>query len=529
MCIRASSAASLEVSRLRSKLSLSGILPPKLRPLLISLGSVGSVTAFLLAFDNAVAISLAPIAYLIPVIFAATRWGIWPATLASIASAAAADFFFLAPIYSFRIDDSQEAVDLLLFLLVALVSSNLASRLRNETEALRVREKEVQALYELSRSLAACFSMKDLVAAIQIHISRTTGHNAAFIITTPDGALEQPELTAVPGGVHKCIAEMASSTDRPAHTVIDEPTHNVWLLRSVCSQMTVHGVIAVNIGHSSCETTRSRTRSIDAVLGEASLALKRLDIGKAIEDAKLHLEAQRLREAFLGSLSHELRSPLAAIYGSASVLDHAPVIRTDARLQSLVVVICDEAKRLDGFVQNLLSATRITAGGVEPRLAWADPADIVNAAIRQRSARLASHTLDIKFGDEMPMVNVDSALIEESFGHLLENAAKYSPSRSRISISTRFDRGQVILSVSDCGAGITPNEQKQLGRKSFRSARHLTTIPGSGLGFWIASALVRANAGTIEVSSAGQGLGTTVSIGLPGSLVTEQELTASHE
>src|SRR6202045_4712606 len=108
-------------------------------PLLMSLLGVGLVTAPLLLLDEAVAANLVPIAYLIPVIVAATRWGIWPATLASITSMAAADFFFFPPIYSFRVEDPQEAIDLLLFLVVALVSSNLASRLRNETEALRRR------------------------------------------------------------------------------------------------------------------------------------------------------------------------------------------------------------------------------------------------------------------------------------------------------------------------------------------------------------------------------------------------------
>jgi K+-sensing histidine kinase KdpD len=117
----------------------------------MSLVSVGLVTAVLLLFDRALAANLVPIAYLIPVIIAATRWGIWPATLASIAGMAAADFFFFPPIYSFQVDDPQEVIDLLLFLVVALVSSDLASRLRHETETLRQREKEIQQLYEFSR------------------------------------------------------------------------------------------------------------------------------------------------------------------------------------------------------------------------------------------------------------------------------------------------------------------------------------------------------------------------------------------
>jgi two-component system sensor histidine kinase KdpD len=117
-------------------------------------------------------------------------------------------------------------------------------------------------------------------------------------------------------------------------------------------------------------------------------------------------------------------------------------------------------------------------------------------------------------------------LIEEACGQLLENAAKYSPSGSTISVGARFEQGRVILSINDQGVGITADEQQQLGRRSFRSQRHQATIPGSGLGFWIASIFVRANGGTIDITSRGQGRGTTASIVLPGSETEISELTA---
>jgi K+-sensing histidine kinase KdpD len=221
-----------------------------------------------------------------------------------------------------------------------------------------------------------------------------------------------------------------------------------------------------------------------------------------------------------------LCSPLAAIRGSASVLDSMPVIRGDSRIHSLVEAISDEVAQLEGFIQNLLNATRVTAGGVTPRLAWADPRDIVNAAIRRTARRLAAHNVEIEFAEDSPLVHVDSGLIEEACGQLLENAAKYSPSGSTISISTRTGQGRVILTVSDQGVGIAPDEQQQLGRRSFRSPRHQATIPGSGLGFWIASTFVRANGGTIDVSSRGLGQGTTASMALPGSNMKISGLTA---
>jgi K+-sensing histidine kinase KdpD len=493
------------------------LLQAHVLPLLMSLICVGLVTAVLLLFDHTLAFNLVPIAYLIPVIIAATQWGIWPATLASIAGTGAADFLFIPPFYSLEVDDPQEAVDLLLFLIVALVSSNLASRLRRESETLRQREREIQQLYEFSRLLAACFTVSDLISAIQKYLSRTLGQQAAFFAATADGRFESSQSGAVPKAVQERIAAMRGAIGVASCTVVDLPTQNVWLLGTVCSETTVHGLVVVEISGGSRAAVAIKTRRVEAVLEEVSLTLARLDIEKAMEDARLHLQAQLLRDAFHGTLSHELCTPLATIRGSASVLESMPAIRGNRGVHSLVEAISDEVVQLDGFIQNLLNATRVTAGGISPHLEWADPRDIVNAAINARARRLTAHRIEVEFADELPLVHVDSGLIEESCGQLLENAAKYSPSGSTISISTRTEQGHVILSIADQGVGITPDEQQQLGRRSFRSQRHQATIPGSGLGVWIASTFIRANGGTIDISSRGQGQGTTASITLPGS------------
>jgi K+-sensing histidine kinase KdpD len=529
---RASSVKSGSASPLQpdDELPSQGFLRTDVLPLLMSLGCVGLVTAVLVLLDQTVAANLVPIAYLIPVIIAATQWGIWPATLASIASMAAADFFFFPPIFSFQVEDPQEVIDLLLFLVVALVSSNLASRLRQETEALRRREKDIQNLYEFSRRRAACFTASDLISAIENYLSRTLGQPAVFFAARTDGHFEPPKSEPVPKLVQEGVASMIATTEAPARSMIDEPTQNIWLLRVVGSETTVHGIVAVNIGGGSAETIASRTRRVEAILEEVALTLHRIDIEKAMEDARLRLQGQLLRDAFHGTLSHELCTPLAAIRGSASVLDSMPLIQRDDRAHSLVEAISDEVAELDGFIQSLLNATRVTAGGVSPHLEWADPRDIMNAAIKARARRLTAHKVETAFAEDLPLVNVDSGLIEESCGQLLENAAKYSPSGSTISVSARSEQGDVILSISDQGVGITPDEQQHLGRKSFRSQRHQATIPGSGLGFWIASIFVGANGGTIHISSPGQGRGTTASITLPGSLIKPSELTAmTHE
>jgi K+-sensing histidine kinase KdpD len=495
--------------------------------LAMAVANVGLATGVLLPLDRVFAGNLVPIAYLLPVIFAATQWGVWHAMLASLAAMAAADFFFFAPLYSFRVDDPKEAVDLLLFLIVALVASNLASRLRQETERLRRREQELQQLYEFSQRLAACFSVSDLIAAIQHFLSLALKQKASFLVAVPDGHYESSELGTSPKEVSDAVASMSITAGAPAQSITDPATQEVWLLRALSSEAVVHGVIAINIGGGSSEVIRSRRRRIETILEEVSLTLKRLDIGKAMEDARLHLQAELLRDAFHGTLSHELCSPLAGIRGSASVLGTIPLVRADEQASSLVEGITDEVAELESYIQNLLNATRVTAGGLSPRREWADARDIVSGAISRRARRLMAHKLAVAYAEDLPLINVDSGLLEEAVGQVLENAAKYSPSGSTISLGAWTERGQVIFSVADQGVGIPPQDLQQLGRRSFRGAQHQTTTPGSGLGFWIASTFVRANDGTIVVSSHGRG--TRVAIFIPSSATTSSELMAMDD
>jgi K+-sensing histidine kinase KdpD len=498
-------------------------------PLLMSLALVGAATAGLLPISHFFPANLAPIVYLIPVMVAASWWGTWPAVVAAIASAAAADFFFFPPYYSFRLDDTQAAVDLSLFLLVALVSGDLASRLRREREALRRREDELQYLYGLSRRLAACHTVTDLVEAIQDYLSETFGRHAAFFIPASTPASRPAVSDAVPTIIRNSVAAMMKPGEAPSRIVRDEAENNIWLLRTVISADTPRGVIAVDIGEAQSAAIDKRRRCIEAILGEASLTLQRLDIGGAMEQASHRLKDQLLRDAFHGNLSHELRSPLAAIKGSASVLETMPSIRSENQALPLVSTITDEAERLDSFIGNLLHATRVGASDIQPHLSCADPRDVVNAAVRQRSRQLAAHRLDVRFDDDLPMINVDSALVEEACGQLLENAAKYSPPGSTILVTVRPGTECVTVSIADQGAGITADERAQLGRRSFRGERHREVVAGAGLGFWIASTFIKVNNGSIDIDSEGVGRGTTASIILPEAVIDEDDAGSNDE
>jgi two-component system sensor histidine kinase KdpD len=184
---------------------------------------------------------------------------------------------------------------------------------------------------------------------------------------------------------------------------------------------------------------------------------------------------------------------------------------------ALAGVVRDEAERLNSDIQNLLDATRISRQQVRPKAQWVEPVDIVNAALEHRQRRLAGHPVTLDLDSNLPIVRADPAQVEQALIQILDNAAKYSSEGAPINVTAHPNGHTVVLSVHDCGAGLTPEEKRQVGQRFFRGPRHAATTPGSGLGLWIANAFISANGGKVEVESEGVDHGTTVSIHLPAS------------
>jgi two-component system sensor histidine kinase KdpD len=243
--------------------------------------------------------------------------------------------------------------------------------------------------------------------------------------------------------------------------------------------------------------------------------LDRLDIARVIDDARMRAETETLREALIGSVSHELRTPLASILGSATVLCNTPTVIGDERLGALAGVIRDEAERLNSDIQNLLDATRITSKSIKPLQQWVEPSDLVNAALERRERRLSGHVVTVDVARDLPLIYVDAVLMEQALVQIIDNAAKYSPPGSVITVTARREGSEVVLAVSDQGAGFTEEERGRLGERFFRGERHLATTPGSGLGLWIANAFVTASGGELEATSGGANQGSMVAIRLP--------------
>jgi K+-sensing histidine kinase KdpD len=501
------------------------LLWTSLTDLVFPLLMVGATSLVLAVVARYASFEIHSTLYLVPVIISAVRWGIRSAVVAALASVAVFDFFFLTPFYGFSIADPSEVVDLAVFLVVALVTGNLAAALRREADRLRRRERDVHNLHLLSRRLALCSTETDLVAAVQDYLTSHLGCQAFLIQPRQEAAGVSIDDPAISARLAAKAAEMLAEGDTRSRLLVDPALHNVWALKSIATRTADHGVLAVNLGHQSPRQAGELNARVEAILSEAASALERIDAAAAFSNANLRLQSDFLKSALIGSVSHQLRSPIASILGSTSVLDGIPALRNDRRIRSLVDGMHREAKRLDSDIQNLLDTVRITDSGIKPVLEWADPADLVTAAIRQRSHRLDGHKLAVDIEEGLPLLKLDSGLVEQALGQVFENAGKYSPPGSTVTIAVRAEADEVIIAVADDGMGLLPDEAASMFKRAFRGRRQLASIPGLGLGLWIARIFIAANGGAIAARSPGPGGGTTVTIRFP---VHEEATAFTH-
>ena len=489
------------------------------------------VTAVLEALKRVIDLPPVVITYLIPVLIVAIRWGFLPALVATLAGALCAAFFFYKPMYTLYVEDPARRLGLLIFAVVAVVAAHLAVRMRRESEIVRKREKEISDLYAFSRRLAAGHSTADIFDAIQRHLSTVVGRKVAlFEPGGPAGRLKPIGASDVPHDVRDAVsAVIAGRADAAAGMTVADDHGDLWLVHAVSTRTPDLGVVAIDLGRQTPESEEEIRARIEAVLHDAASTIEQIGLAHAIGEVRMRAESERFRDALIGSVSHELRTPLASILGAATVLCNAPAVAGEARLAALANVVREESERLNNEIQNLLDATRITGEALQPKLEWAEVADVVNTAVERRRSRFAAHAIEVDLPSEIPLIQVDAVLIEKALGQILANAAKYSPSGSKIRIRAWQEDAVLALAVSDEGAGLSAEDSAHLGERFFRGRRHIQSTPGSGLGFWIANAFVAANGGSIEASSAGENKGTTVTIRLPIPANVEQLESISSE
>ena len=463
---------------------------------------------------------LPPVAvtFLLSILVASIRWGLLAGAVTSLGGVVSLTLFFYSPFYTYNAQDRSRFLGILFFLIVALVTSYLAARTRRDAAVALKRENEIRDLYTFSQRISAANSPAGIFDAMQRHLETLVGRKV--LLFDSRGTLEAKSEQLGDVDIPKAVAESATraaGAEGMRGIVVDDSRGSAWLVRPVSVNTADFGVIAVDLGRRTDSFDDLRTRVV-AVINDAASSLERLGLARTIAEARMRAETEQFREALIGSVSHELRTPLASILGASTVLSAAPEIAANARLVSLAVVIHSESERLNAEIQNILDASRISSDGLQVKLEWSEPSDFVNAALERCRHRLAKHKVEVNMPDELVLLHIDSVLMERALGQIVDNAAKYSPEGSMISLRGRREVDSFVLTVADRGAGLDPGDRALLGQKFFRGKRHAQSTSGLGLGFWIANAFVVANHGTVETASDGADNGTVVRIRLPLSM-----------
>ncbi len=436
--------------------------------------------------------------YLIAVIAIAIRFGRGPSALASVLSVAMFDFFFVPPYYSFAVSDFQYLLTFGVMLVVALVISNLAVRLQQQAELARYRERQTGVLYAMSRDLATHRGAGMLAELAAQHLRDVFDAQVAIFLADADkrvqlqrGELLFFELDPKEAGVAQWVYDHSERAGLGTDTL---PGASALYLPLVCSTGPI-GVIALRPKSAALLLDPEQLHVLESLVNQVALALERTRLSDEAQQAHVRAETERMRNAILSSVSHDLRTPLATITGAASSLVDGEDELNAATRQDLARSIHREADRLDRLLKNLLDMMRLEAGAVLLSKEWHPLDEVVGAALARLEGRLRDHTVKTAIPADLPLLLADGVLLEQVVINLVENAVKYAPVGSTIDLTaSASDRG-VVVEVADRGPGIPVGEESRIFDKFYRGK--FAREGGVGLGLTICRGIVEAHGGRI--------------------------------
>jgi len=462
--------------------------------------------------------------FLTAVMVSAIVYGLWPSLFGSLLSVLVYNFFFLPPLYAATIADPENVVPAFFFVIVAIIVSNLASRVRSQTVAARQRAQMTEQLYLFSRKLSAAITLDDLLRAIAYHIALMLKVRVVLLLDEagapalragypPEDHLDEPDLAA---------ARLAWANNRPAGrgTGLHPAASRIFV-----PMRTGRGVVGV-IGLDINRLGADQRRLLDSLSDQAALAIERNHLARDIDRVRLVAETDRLRSALLTSISHDLRTPLASILGSATSLMTQPDALDQAAQREMISTIQEEAERLNRFIGNLLDMTRLESGAVVPRSSLADLSEIVGSALDRAGHILAAHEVEVELPPDPPMLKLDVVLFEQVVFNLLDNAAKYAPVQSTVRLQARRVGDTVELRVIDEGDGIPAADLERIFDKFYRVHAADRRRAGTGLGLAICRGFVEAMSGSIRAGNREDRSGAVFLLTLP---VPEQVVSIEAE
>ena len=442
--------------------------------------------------------------FLLAVLFTAVNFGIWPAIYASVLSFLVYNFFFIEPIYTFTIAEPYELLALVIFLLVAVITSALAGRVRAQVEVSATRMRAMRRLYEFTRRLSGLATLDAVAegAASEIHASR--GRSVVVMLARDDDldltASWPPEdtLDAAP----MTAARWAYSHVEPAGA--DTATLPIvpWFFVPLRIGDKTLGVIGVAKPPGMSPLDSEARALLDTLSEQTAAALERASLAREMVSARTATETERVRNTLLASISHDFRTPLSSILGSAtSLISYGDKLDAGAK-KDLLGQIKTEAESLDEMVRNLLAITRIDAGALELRRDWIDLREIVDRVISAARRRGARQQIEVALPAELPLVRADATLVEQAIGNVIGNAIVHTPRETKVLADALINPDDITLRISDDGPGIPAQALPHVFDKFIKGdATQANGGQGTGLGLAISKGIMEAHGGSITAES----------------------------
>ncbi len=445
--------------------------------------------------------------YLLTMVIIATVSERGPTILASLLSIGLFAFFFVTRYFSFWVENVEYTVTLLMMLVVATLISGLTARARYQAKVAREQEWQTTALYDMNQALLGKSGLEELLAAAVEQISRLFDSRVSILLPHMDDLEVRageplPQDDVREGMVAQWVFKNNCLAGAGTQTL---PQVKGLYMPLKTANRQVLGVLRLErrLPSTGKYVEVEYLRLLEALGHQIALALERASLSQQTRRAQLQVEAERFRNTLLSSVSHDLRTPLTVIAGSASSLLEAQENLDDKIRLELIQTIYEEAKRLDLVVQNLLEISRLQSGEIRINKEWHVLEEVIGCALSQLEGQLKQHSVTINLPQDLPLVQMDALLIERVFINLLENASKYTPPGTKIEISGALEPEALHLVVADQGPGLPPGQEERIFEKFYQARPG--AIRGAGLGLAICRCIIEAHDGQINAVNRPEG------------------------
>ncbi len=438
--------------------------------------------------------------FLLAVVVVAVRFGRGPAVLAAFLNVAAFDFFFVPPRMSFAVSDVQYLLTFAVMLVVGLITGQLTAGLRYQARVATHREARSRALFEVARDLSSVLLTEQCVEIAEKAIAREFHGRAHVFLLDLQDRLQMPQSAPTDLSLDIGTAKWALDHDERAGLGTDTLPGSAWLYLPLKAPMRTRGVLALQPEQARLLLVPEQRRQLETFAVLSAIALERVHYVDVAQHATVQMESERLRNSLLSALSHDLRTPLAALYGLSDMLVNC-VPSLPQQPRETAQAISKEARRMNAMVNNLLDMARLQSGTVRLNRQWQPIEEVVGSALQSVGPALVGHPVLTDLEPDLPLVEIDAVLIERVLANLLENAAKYTPAGSTVTISARIEAPNLLVSVTDDGPGLPEGREEALFEKFTRGERE-SAVSGVGLGLAICRAIVEAHEGRIWVEPA---------------------------